>query len=174
MRRSLPEESRRRVGVVAKILGLLVAFVLFVSFAGPVSRFFGNFMADRLEESLPDLPSPPTAPDTTSPGATATTFVLVEAPPTLNLECPSAGQGWVATMVATQYLQDPVGYHTWYRIGGAGLWVYRGVFRSGLDGPAPLEGIASAVQVGLRYDRLATIDPEMSEGYASFMTGADC
>jgi hypothetical protein len=79
-------------------------------------------------------------------------------------------------MVATQYLQDPTGYHTWYRIGGVGnSWIYAGSFRSGLNGPAALGGIASDMEVELRYDRRGMmIDPETSEGYVSFVTGAGC
>lgn len=171
MRRSVPNESRPIRRDLLKMLQILVVGVLFIAFVGPVSEFLGNFAAERFKESVPDLPGPTT---TAASEATTTTVALVDAPPTFTMACPTAGQGWTATMIATQYVQDPVGYHTWYRITGDGIWVDAGLFRSGLDGPAPLRGIASGVQVELRYDRQNTIDPEKSEGYASFTTGAAC
>lgn len=174
MPRSSPDESRPIRRDLQKLLGVAIVCVLFIAFAGPVSHFFGNFMADRVRDAASDLPGPPTAPDTTSTELTSTTVVLVDAPPTFNFDCPVAGQGWRATMVSTQYAQDTVGYHTWLRVTGAGPWVGAGVFRSGVDGPAPVLGIASGVQVELRYDRDPTIDPELSDGYASFTTGPDC
>lgn len=175
MPRPQPEESPGRD--LLKLLWLVVVAVLFIALAGPVSRFVGNFMAERFEESLPELPDPRTSTsiEATSNQATSTTAVVpVDAPPTFSFDCPAPGQGWRAAIVATQYLQDPVGYHTWYRVTGVGQWVYAGLFRSGLDGPGPVGGISAGVQVELRYGRDATVDPEKSEGYASFTTAADC
>lgn len=101
---------------------------------------------------------------------------LVDAPPTLKLECDGVSHRWTAAFVATQFVTDDEGYDTWYRVGGEqNLWSYAGKFLSGVYGPATLGNIDSSTTVELRYDRRGMlIDPETSAGYQSFTTGPSC
>ena len=170
----------------------LVAAVVLILFAAPIARVLSNAVTPAVQrassgvaeraapalDGLPDAAPGPSAlavPTTTTETTAPATPVGVDAPPTVTFECASPAGGWTAAMVATQYVQDPDGYHTWYRIGGEGnLWTYVGKFRSGLDTPPVWSGIAPSSSVEIRYDREMLLDPETSAGYEFFTTGADC
>jgi hypothetical protein len=72
--------------------------------------------------------------------------------PRLDFACPQQGSGWTATPVATEFQQDPVGYHLWYQTSGGG-WQYWGQFKSGSEAPAALPGLLPGEAVDVRMDR---------------------
>lgn len=104
------------------------------------------------------------------------TTVVVDAPPTLKVECDGTRHEWTAKFIATQFVTDEQGYDTWYRVGGEQHpWIYAGRFLSGVYGPSGVGGIGSSTTVELRYDRRGmVIDPETTTGYESFTTGPSC
>lgn len=178
-------ERRKKLRPVWRIAAVVAALV----FLGPAMRVASQLIGSAARSAMPDVElSPVTTADTSAAettaetGSTTTSTVepraapQIDAPPTLAIECVRSGQGWTVSIVATQYVQDEQGYHTWYRVGGpASPWSYAGMFRSGLDGPPSLGGVDSNTSIELRYDRGGmTTDPETSEGYASFSTGAAC
>ena len=72
--------------------------------------------------------------------------------PRLDFACPQPGSGWTATPVATEFQEDPVGYHLWYQTSGGG-WQYWGPFKSGSEAPAALPGLLPGEPVDVRMDR---------------------
>ncbi|HRE01172.1 MAG TPA: hypothetical protein PLV68_07710, partial [Ilumatobacteraceae bacterium] len=76
---------------------------------------------------------------TTTAAATTTTApaASVPLPPNVEFDCPSPGKGWQATLIASEFLQDPQGYHVWYSVRLSPL-TYWGLFKSGLRTPEPI------------------------------------
>jgi hypothetical protein len=72
--------------------------------------------------------------------------------PTLNFTCPAPDQGWTASPVATLFQSDPVGYHLWHAI-SPGIWEYWGLFKSGIEAPPALTGVAPGEALDVRIDR---------------------
>jgi hypothetical protein len=72
--------------------------------------------------------------------------------PTLDFTCPAPGEGWTASPVATLFQSDPAGYHLWHRI-SPGVWGYWGLFKSGIEAPPALTGLASGEALDVRMDR---------------------
>ena len=72
--------------------------------------------------------------------------------PTLDFTCPAPGQGWTASPVATLFQSDPLGYHLWHGT-APGVWEYWGLFKSGIEAPPALTGVAPGEALDVRIDR---------------------
>jgi hypothetical protein len=95
-----------------------------------------------------------------------TTPLQPELLPTLDFACPAPGQGWTASPIATFFESDPLGYHLWYAT-EPGTWQYWGLFKSGIEAPPALTGIASGEALDVRMDR--TFHPN-AEGAPTMLT----
>ena len=96
------------------------------------------------------MPSAATSPPAAQTADTAP--VQPELLPTLDFTCPAPDQGWTASPIATLFASDPVGYHLW-RATSPGTWEYWGLFKSGIEAPPALTGIAPGEALDVRMDR---------------------
>lgn len=118
----------------------------------------GTDLVGASNETVPAVSSPAVAADVGGAPSTelaVPSTVPVTGPallPRLDFACPQQGSGWTASPVATEFQEDPVGYHLWYQTSG-GEWQYWGQFKSGSAAPAALPGLLPGEAVDVRIDR---------------------